>query len=127
MITTPIAILLVAHGLIHLAIWAPPPPAPERPVPFVPDRSPVLTASRLPQTEIHSVALRLALVVTLAFALAGIATAFGAAWTPVAAACAAVLGLVLKLLFFHPWLTIGVLLDLAVLAAAVSGWPFSLT
>ena len=66
-------------------------------------------------------------VVALAFALAGIATAFGAAWTPVAAACAAVLGLVLKLLFFHPWLTIGVLLDLAVLAAAVSGWPFSLT
>ena len=39
---------------------------------------------------------------------------------------AAVLGLVLKGLFFHPWLTIGVLLDVFVLVAAATAWPVTL-
>jgi hypothetical protein len=41
-------------------------------------------------------------------------------------ALAASLGLIQKAVFFHPWLSIGVLIDLAVLADAVTGWPVSL-
>jgi hypothetical protein len=41
---------------------------------------------------------------------------------PLAVAGAGV-GLTLKLLFFHPWLVVGVLLDGAVLAAATTGSP----
>jgi hypothetical protein len=42
------------------------------------------------------------------------------------AVVAAGLGLVLKTLYFHPWLSLGVLLDLGVLSAALTQWPVSL-
>jgi hypothetical protein len=46
-------------------------------------------------------------------------------WAPVAALAAAA-GLLLKLGWFHPWLTAGVLLDVGVLAAVAAGWPAAL-
>ena len=43
-------------------------------------------------------------------------------WAAVAG-IAAVLGLVLKGLWFHPWLTLGVALDIAVAVTVLLGWP----
>ncbi len=40
---------LLAHGLVHLAVWLPhPEPEPAKPPPFVPDHSALLTAVRVP-------------------------------------------------------------------------------
>ena len=43
------------------------------------------------------------------------------------AVVAAIIALALKILFFNPWLSLGVLLDAAVLSSALWSWPFSLT
>jgi hypothetical protein len=43
------------------------------------------------------------------------------------AAVAAILGLVLKVVFFNPWLSLGILIDAAVLSSALLSWPVSLT
>lgn len=123
-----VAAFLIAHGAVHLAVWLPPQPTDaERQAPFAPDHSAVLTLSRVPATTTHLVAVRLAGAATAAYVVAGMAVALGAGWAPVMAATAAVLGLSLKLLFFNPWLSLGVLLDAAVLGSALWSWPFSLT
>jgi hypothetical protein len=46
---------------------------------------------------------------------------------PLLATAAALTGLALKVLFFHPWLSLGVLFDAAVLVFAVGSWPVDLT
>jgi hypothetical protein len=118
---------LVAHGLLHLAIWMPhPQPDPDKPPPFEPDHSVLLTATALPRTATHQLSVGLAVGAAATYVLAGIAVAMDAAWVAPAAVCAAVLGLLLKAFFFHPWLTLGVLLDAAVLSAALLGWPVTL-
>ena len=42
------------------------------------------------------------------------------------AALAAVIGLAMKVLYFDPWLLIGIGLDAMVLTSAVAGWPVTL-
>jgi len=122
MATTLLAVFLVLHGLLHLGIWIPR-PKPDAPAPFVPDRSALLTAAAVPRTAAHALSVTLAAVTAAAFVAAGVAIAFDAAWSVPLAVAAALTGLALKLLFFHPWLIIGVLLDLTVLTAATTGWP----
>jgi hypothetical protein len=48
-----------------------------------------------------------------------------AAWR-MAVSIAAAVGLTLKALWFHPWLSLGIALDLGVLAAVLGGWPSGL-
>ena len=62
----------------------------------------------------------------MAYLLAAVATALGASWAVATAVAAALLGLLLKGLYFHPWLSVGVLLDLGVLSAALLEWPVAL-
>lgn len=125
MTTLVVVAFLIVHGLLHLAIWLPK-PAPENggAPPFEPDHSAVLTRV-MPEQRTHQLALDLAWASTIAFVGAGIAVAVDVAAAPLAAV-AAVIGLVLKGLYFNPWLAIGVGLDLAVLASALFGWPVSL-
>lgn len=120
-----LGIFLVSHGLLHLAIWLPRPQEETAPpAAFYPDHSMVLTALHARTT--HRLAVGLATTVAMAYALAGFAVVTSSPLAVVMAAAAAVLGLALKALFFHPWLTIGVLIDLTVLASAVWAWPLSL-
>jgi hypothetical protein len=72
-----------------------------------------------------SIAMARAAAAVFAFA-AGILLAGGGWWLE-AAAVAALIGLVLKVGYFHPWLSFGVLLDAGVLVAAAANWPPSLT
>ena len=126
MTTVLVAGFLVAHGLIHLAIWLPHPPSdPDKPPPFVPDHSAVLTRVA-PRRATHRLSVGLAVAAGAGFALAGVAVATSAGWAAGAAVAAALAGLTLKLVFFHPWLLVGILLDLAVLGSATVGWPVSL-
>jgi len=127
MTTALVVAFLVAHGLVHLAIWLPhPEPDPERPPPFEPDHSALLTATAAPVATIHRVAVGAAVAVAAAYVLAAMVVGVGASGAVGVTVLAASLGLVQKALFFHPWLSFGVAIDLGVLAGALAGWPISL-
>ena len=124
-----LAAFLIAHGAVHLAVWLPPAPAdPEHPAPFAPDHSALLTRTHVPPTAIHRTAVRLAGAVAIVYVVAGLAVALGSGWVvALVSAVAALLGLALKAVFFHPWLSLGIMIDVAVLASAVWSWPVALT
>lgn len=124
-----VVVFLVAHGLVHLAVWLPrPDPDAERPPPFYPDHSAVLTAVGQRETTTRRVSVVLAVVVTVAYVVAGPVLAFGGATAAVVAlTVASALGLLLKALFFHPWLSLGVLLDGLVLSSALADWPVTIS
>lgn len=118
---------LASHGLVHLAVWLPKPASDEaHPPPFEPDQSRVLTAVHVPVRSVRALAIRLAVVACAAYLLAAVAVAVAPSWAAATAVVAALLGLVLKGLYFHPWLSLGVLIDLGVMSAALWEWPVSL-
>jgi hypothetical protein len=128
MTTFLVAGFLAVHGLLHLVVWLPKPADdPEHPPPFEPDHSAVLTATGIDQATSHRVAIGLAVGATATYVLAAIAVVFSASWAIAIAVTAALLGLVIKALYFHPWLTIGLLLDLLVLGSALAEWPVAMT
>lgn len=121
------AAFLIAHGAVHLAVWLPPPPTDdEHQAPFAPDHSALLTRTRVPQTTSHRVAVRLAGAAAVLYVVAGLAVALGSVWAVTLAVAAAIVGLALKVLYFNPWLTLGILLDAGVLSAALLSWPVGL-
>jgi hypothetical protein len=74
----------------------------------------------------RSASLALGYGVAALYATAGWTVAIDAsAWTGTAA-LAAVLGIALKGLWFKPWLSVGIALDIAVLVAASAVWPAAL-
>jgi hypothetical protein len=122
-----VVVFLVSHGLVHLAIWLPhPDPTADRPLPFVPDHSILLSATAAPAVEVHRIAVGGAVAAAAGFVLAAVAIAVGVPGAATVTVVAAVLGLALKALFFHPWLSFGIAIDLGVLAGALAGWPLSL-
>lgn len=127
MTTVVLVAFLVLHGLLHLVIWVPKPEVGRQEAPpFEPDHSAVLSRA-VPQTAVRQLSLLLAGGAAATYVLAGIGVALGAVWTVPAAVVAAGLGMVLKGLYFNPWLSVGVLLDLGVLLAAVAEWPVALS
>lgn len=126
--TAIVVVFLAAHGLVHLAVWLPSTEAqPDKPPPpFAPDHSALLEKAAVPRPTAHRVAAGLAVATAVAYLVAALAVLLDQAAVPIAVV-AAVLGLILKVVFFNPWLTFGVLLDALVLAAALAEWPVSLT
>jgi hypothetical protein len=115
---------LVAHGLLHLAIWVPqPPPDADPPPPFHPDHSAVMTAVSMTSATARGTSIGLAATASAAYLLAALTVALDAGVAVVALVVAAGIGLLLKALFFHPWLTVGVLLDVLVVTSALADWP----
>ena len=118
---------LLAHGLVHLAVWLPhPEPEPAKPPPFVPDHSALLTAVRVPAPTRRRVSEVLAVATAAVMVVAALGVALGQEWAIGAAVLGATLGLVLKLVFFDPWLLVGITLDLLVLSLALADWPVPL-
>lgn len=126
MVRTLVVAFMLAHGLLHPLMYAMP-VKPEAPAPpFDVHRSWMLRAAHVATRTAFSTSVWLAWITGALFAFSAVALAIGAGvWTAAALAGAAV-GLVLKIGWFHPWLTIGVLLDAAVLAAVTAAWPASL-
>ena len=116
---------LIAHGLIHAVIYAIP-KDPDKPAPFDPSHSWALAAVHVAERPARTFGVRVSWLATLLFAGAGIALVVHSSLWRSIAVCAAVLGLLLKGLFFHPWLIIGVLIDIGFVWAATTGWPASL-
>jgi uncharacterized membrane protein YphA (DoxX/SURF4 family) len=101
-------LFLIAHGLVHLAVWvAPAPPD----APFDSRRSWLLGA-------IGPLATVLAILACVLLAVAGVLVLAGAG-ADLAIAGAAV-SLVLVLLTFHRWLSFGVVIDVAIIAIALA-------
>ncbi|MGQ4388670.1 hypothetical protein [Streptomyces sp. SAS_270] len=124
MTTLLVATFLIVHGLLHPGVWTAP-QQPCGPAPFVPGHSWALTAVRVPAATAGAVALALAWYTALVYVIAGVGVAAGAGWWPTAALVAASTGLVLKAIWFDPWLSLGVLLDVGVVVAVACTWPAS--
>jgi hypothetical protein len=118
-----LAVFLFAHGAIHLTYLSPRPPATASGPswPFALDRSWALSPLGVEPRVLRVIGIALAVVTLAAFTLAA-ASALGvvpqALWTSaVALGAAASLGLLV--IFFHPWLILGVAIDLALLGATL--------
>jgi hypothetical protein len=127
-----LAVFLVAHGLVHLLFFSPPPPATAGgPTwPFALDRSWVLTPLGVGADMTRILGIALVALTIAGFALAAI-VALGllpsSLWVP-AVAIGAVASLAVLGLFYRPWLTLGVAIDVVLLwAVLVQSWaPASL-
>lgn len=127
-----IAVILIAHGLVHASLsWVPLPAANGPHTPFLPSWwraavDPTWPVSRLNLDEpaIRALGWGLWLAVLLGFAAAGLGLLGvpgpSASWQTLAAVSAG-LSLLLLALYWHPWLVVGALLDLAMLGIVV--WP----
>ncbi|MEV7389748.1 hypothetical protein [Streptomyces sp. NPDC091215] len=116
-----VAAFLVVDGLIHLAVWLPADAAEQQP--FDPGRSWALAAAGRPGPDVAALAaVGLASASALLFEIAGVAAATRADWT-VPAVTGAVVGPVLKTLWFNRWLAPGLLLDGGLIFAVLTLGP----
>ena len=120
--------LLVGHALVHLAYLAPAPPraegAPEWP--FAIERSWLVTNLGVSVDVMRVLAYLLVAITVVALVGAGLATIdllVPAAWWPAMVVVGAAASSVLLILFFHPWLVLGMAIDVVLLyLVLVSGW-----
>lgn len=118
-----LAAFVFAHGAIHLSYLAPRPPATAQgPTwPFTIERSWILSPIGVGSGVTRAVGLVLGLAILVAFTLAA-ASVLGvtpaALWLP-AVVVGAGSSIAMLLLFFHPWLVLGLLIDVALLAVAL--------
>ncbi len=124
MLKIALAIFLIAHGLVHAGLAAAPNPADPNAKPLAfftaAERSWLLPRLGMGETAVHWVGVTLVALSTLGFVLAGLGI-FGVAglstiWQTVAI-ISAMPSLLLLILFWHPWLPVGVLIDMVVLIA----------
>lgn len=125
MVDTIVAGFLIAHGLVHAAIWTVPPGGDEPP-PFVPARSWALQAAAVPDGTARTASIALALTSAALLVVAGVALLAGAEAWPAAALAGVAVAAAFKAVWFDPWLTVGIVLDVAVAVAVLAGWPPSL-
>ena len=110
--------LLAGHALIHAGFLSPRPATTGGPEwPFALDRSWLLTPLGLDASVARAIGVALCLVLVAGYATAIVAT-FGVFGGPAFVAGIAVgssASLLMLVLFFHPWLIIGAILDLVLL------------
>jgi hypothetical protein len=128
------ALFLIAHGWIHMSLASVPTPQPGAlRTPFFPSwwrnaADPQWPVRRLgvPDTTARTLGWLLWLLVTALYALAGLALIFVPGQVVFWQACtvgASLLSLVLLGLYWHPWLPVGIAIDIALLAAIALRWP----
>ncbi|MFF8193418.1 hypothetical protein ACF05L_21750 [Streptomyces bobili] len=114
MITAFVAAVLFLHGLVHLPVWLARGGGGE---PFDPRHSWALAAAGAPGHRVAgAAAIGLASVTSMLYVIADASAAVQSSGAPAAALFAACTGLLLKTLWFNPWLSLGVLLDVGVVA-----------
>jgi hypothetical protein len=115
--TVVIGLFLIAHGLAHVAVYAP--PAADD-APFDPARSWMFGR------QLRPLALTLAAITALIFVIAGIGLLAHLDWWQAASVAGASASLVLLALFFHPWLSFGVAINVAIIwVLTQTDWPTS--
>jgi len=107
---------LIAHGLIHIAVWATPKPE-QQSSPFEATHSWLLGDQR-------SLAAALAYAAMGLFVIAGLGLLFHAGWWRPVTVVASGLSLALASLFFNPWLLMAIGLNAGLIAGIVwLSWP----
>jgi hypothetical protein len=113
-----LAFFLIAHGLIHLGYMTPAPPDPR--YPFSLSKSWLITGVGLEESAVRTLGTVLGIVTVIACVLAGLAAAgfiVSQAWWLPLTVVASGASLLLLVLFWHPWLVLGVVIDVAFLVA----------
>ncbi|WP_282703523.1 hypothetical protein [Streptomyces sp. CC219B] len=119
-----VSAFLFVHGLVHLTVWLPHDTTEQ---PFNPRHSWALAAAGVPRARVvDRAAIGMAAVTAMLYVIAGSAAAVQSGGWAAAALIAASAGLLLKALWFNPWLTLGVLLDVGVITAVWASWPGAL-
>jgi hypothetical protein len=122
-----VAVLLVAHAGIHVSYLAPRPMATAAgPAwPFDLRRSWILTPLGAPDTATRALGIAFVALTLAGFVLAAlVALGLGPAalWAP-AVTIGAIASMATLLLFFHPWLVLGLVIDVGLLIAVLlGGW-----
>ena len=121
-----IAAFLVAHGAIHAGFMTSPPTTVGGPAwPFRLDQSWLLHGAGVDPAVARLIGLGLVAATIGGLALAGVVSLGllpGSLW-PIAATIGTVASLALLVLFFHPWLVVGVAIDLVLLwAVLIARW-----
>ena len=118
-----LGVLLIAHGLVHTGLAAAPNPAdPDaQPLAFFTTvgRSWLFSRVGMTPNSVKWIGFSLVGLATLGFVLAGIGIlssgGLNTIWRP-CAAFSSFVSLLLLVLFWHPWLPVGILIDLATMA-----------
>jgi hypothetical protein len=119
---------LAAHALIHVSYLTPAPPrtadGPEWP--FEPAHSWLVTAIGLDPALVRALGIALVVATIALLAAASLATVgwiVPAGWWPALVVGGAAASALTLILFFHPWLVLGLAIDAALLwAVLVVGW-----
>ena len=115
--TLVIGLFLIAHGLVHLAMYAPPAASD---APFDPARSWVF------RRRLRPLALVLAMIAAVILVVAGIGLLAHQDWWQAVTVVGASASLAVLVLFFHPWLSLGVAIDVAMIwVLTQTAWPTS--
>ncbi len=126
-----LAVFLILHGLVHAGLAAAPIPndTDSNPGAFftATTRSWLLPSLGLNDTAVQWFGIILVVLTTLGFVLAGLGVlgvpGFSTAWRTIAVVSAGV-SLLLLIVFWHPWLVVGVLIDIGILVALLwLDWP----
>jgi hypothetical protein len=116
-----LAIFLVAHGAVHAPIWLAPY---SESAPFDPGHSWLLQGLGLGAATARSIGIALAMLAFVSFAGAGIALFARQEWWRSLAVIAAAASLVLLVMYYHAWLTLGVAINVGILLALTwADWP----
>jgi len=119
--------LFAAHGIIHLGFVTPAPTDPN--YPFSLDKSWLVTSIGLSVSTVHALGLLLAIVTVSGYTLAGLSAAnlvVPQVWWQSLTVIASVTSLLLLVFFWHNWLILGVVIDIALLALIATNWqPFA--
>ena len=131
MLKTILSIFIIAHGLVHGILAAAPDPADPTAKPgtffTAVERSWLLPQLGLNAVTIHRIGIVLVVLSTLGFVLAGLGiwgvAGLSSIWRAIAIVSASI-SLLLLVLFWHSWLPIGVMIDIATLVALLwAKWP----
>jgi len=130
-----IAIFLMAHGWVHMSLTYVPVPQPgAMRTPFMPawwrdavDPAWPIMRLGLPGAVVRRLGWALWVLVVGLYTLAGLALIFATGMTGLwqgLAVGGSVVSLILLGLYWHPWLPVGVLIDLAIIALVLFNAPF---
>ncbi len=131
MLKIALGIFIIAHGLVHAILAVAPNPSDTNAKPgaffTATDRSWLLPQLGLSASAVQWIGIILVVVSTVGFILAGLGI-FGVAGLSVIwrmlAIISSFVSLLLLILFWHPWLPVGVLIDIGILIALLwAKWP----
>jgi hypothetical protein len=107
---------LVAHGLIHIAIWTLPKPTDQK-APFDPNRSWLLG-------DVRGLSKALAITVAALYVVAGVGVFLETSWWQALTVAISAISLALMVLTFNPWLLAGIAIDATLIVGiAFFDWP----